>query len=438
MARTKSFKYLYNMEITLMFGDKSKLVIDNINTIIKHFNYPLNFFPIYECDCVVPIKYTTKIRSNQDQIYAILTITKLKYKSVSNAYSEPEETEVILNHTFIPFFTPDSFSEYVNNEVEMNENGGPLTTTNPASTLTCRLKFAMYSAIGLSSNKKLFNFVADECDVGSMIKLLIDKSDVESCIIDKPDNEDKYKNLIITPHNLRGALRELQTRYGIYANGITEFYDPPTLYVLNKFSLDHDYAKNKPNKIKINCFSGSPGVSAGVSTVDESDNVAAYTISGFPKAVNEDLSMSELMGNEILFSNITLTTNMLQFQDGELKSFDFPTSSIVSDIINHKKSGNKKIVDYDDINNPYNYSAAMKAANLGSMIVMPSIAGIDFDSIKPNTSITISIVDDTTRDNEFSGKYSVIAGSIILQKARPDDETVVCAIEGLTLSRMES
>lgn len=435
---SNTFKYLYKTELKMVFGDKSKLQIDNINAITKHFNFPLNFFPIYECDCIVPIKYSTKIRSNQDKIYVILTITKMKYSTANSEYKEPEETEVVLNHSFIPFFTPESFSPYINTDVETNESGGPLTTSNVASSSVCHLKFAMYSIIGLSSNKKLLNYVADECDVGTMIKLLVDQSDIESCIIDKPDNEDTYKNLIITPHNMRGALKELQTRYGIYANGLTEFYDPPTLYVMNKFSLKHDYAKDKPNNISIKCFAGSPGVSAGVSNVTESKNMTKYVISGFPSSLNEDVGMSELLGNEIIFSNITLTTNMLTYEEGEMKNFDYPTSAIDSDIVNHEKSGNRIVMDYDDVNNPYNYSALLKSANLGSMIVMPSISGIDFDSFKPNSSITISIVDDNDKDKEFSGKYSLLAGSIILKRIRPDDESVICSIEGMTLSKMDS
>lgn len=435
---SNTYKYLYKMELKMVFGDKSKLQIDNINAITKHFNFPMNFFPIYECDCVVPIKYSTKIRSNQDKIYVILTITKMKYSTANSEYKDPEETEVVLNHSFIPFFSPESFSPYINTDVETNESGGALTTSNVASSSVCHLKFAMYSIVGLSANKKLLNYVADECDVGTMIKMLVDQSDIESCIIDKPDNEDTYKNLIITPHNMRGALKELQTRYGVYANGLTEFYDPPTLYVMNKFSLSHDYAKDKPNNITIKCFAGSPGVSAGVSNVTESKNTTQYVISGFPKSLNEDVGMSELLGNEIIFSNITLTTNMLTYEEGEMKNFDYPTSSIDSDIVNHEKSGNKILMDYDDVNNPYNYSALLKSANLGSMIVIPPISGIDFDSFKPNSSITISIVDDNDKDKEFSGKYSLLAGSIVLKRIRPDDESVICSIEGMTLSKMDS
>ena len=430
----KQYRYTYAIDMKFIFPDKSKFSVPVINKLTKHFNFAMNFFPIYECDCVVPLKEMTKIRSNQNVLYVILEITKRKFRSEENI--EPESTEIILNHAFVPFFTPECFNPYVSSEVENVKAG---STDNPASSMGSRLKFALYSVNGLAANKKLLNYVADEADVGTMIKFLIDKTDIERCIIDKPDNTDTYKNLVVTPHNINMALKELQTRYGVYANGLSAFYDPPTLYVMNKFSLKHDYEKDKPNKLIFNCHTTNPGLQIGITPVLENDDKSLdYKVTCAPKALNQDVANSEILGNEVIFSNITLTTNMMEFEEGKISSFSFPTSTIKSDSISHEKTGNKSLVDYDETNNPYNISALLKSANLGTLIVINRIIGVDLETFKPNTTITLNVVDDNVRNNEFAGVYSIVSGSITYAKNRPDIEDMICAVEGLVLSRMDS
>lgn len=432
--------YRYNFRPELKFilpGDKT-LTIPVINTITKQFNFAFDFLPIYECDCVISIKDMSLIRSNQDSIYAILTIEKQRYTSSDSL--KPESTEEILNHTFVPFFTPDSFSSIVPGDAEGDENmENKISTYDMANTLTRRIKFAMYSVIGLSANKKLLNYVADDADVGSMLKFLIDKTDIESCIIDVPDNNDTYKNLIITPHNINMAIKELQTRYGIYKNGLTCFYDPPILYVLNKYTLEHECEKNKPNKLIFNCQVSNLSHQVGISPVIENkDKSLTYMVCSPPEPMNEDISLSELNGNEVLFSNITLSMNMMGFEGGKMTAKDNPTVSISSDVIKHKKTNSKTIVDYDETNNPYNISSLLKSSNLGTLVSVKNITGIDPESFKPNSMITLKITDDDAKDKEFSGVYSLLSGSIEFSRSNPDEDKMMCGISNIILSRMDS
>ena len=439
--------YRYNFKTELKFilpGDKT-FDIPVINKITKHFNFANDFLPIYECDCVVPIDKMTLIRSNQDSIYAVLTIQKERYKSTDSL--TPESTEEILNQTFVPFFTKDSFSSIVPGESETEESkDNAISTFDMSATLTRRLKFALYSVTGLSLNKILLNYVGDEADVGTMLKFLISKAfkelnskEIKGCIIDKPDNDDTYKNLIITPHNLNTAIKELQARYGIYRNGLTCFFDPPVLYVLNKFSLDHDCEKDKPNKLIFECQVKNPLMQVGLSTVLENkDKSLTYKVTSAPAPLNQDIALSELNGNEVLFSNVTLAANMMTFEGGELKEFTEPTESLTSDVIRHKKTSAKTVVDYDETNNPYNITSLLKSSNLGTLVTIDNIIGIDPESFKPNSNITVKITDDNKKDGELSGVYSLLAGSISFERAKPDEDKIICGISNIVLSRMDS
>jgi hypothetical protein len=445
--------YRYNFKTKLKFvlpGDKT-YDVPVINKITKHFNYDKDFFPIYECDCVVPINMMTLIRSNQDSIYAILNIQKEKYKT--NDSLTAETAEEILDQVFLPLFTKDSFSPIVPGVSETSgAKDNAISTFDDSAALTKRIKFALYSVVGLSLNKKILNYVADEADVGTMLKFLIskafekeknknkdDKEAIKGCIIDKPDNDDVYKNLIITPHNLNTAIKELQTRYGIYRNGLTCFFDAPVLYVLNKFSLNHDCESDKPNKLIFECQVRNPAVQIGISPVIENkDKSLTYKVTSIPAPVNQDISLSELNGNEYLFSNLTLASNMMTFEGGEIKEFTEPTESLVSDNIRHKKTSPKTTVDYDETNNPYNITSLLKSSNLGTLVTINNIIGIDPESFKPNSTITIKITDDDKKDEELSGVYSLLSGSITFERSNPDEDRIICGISNILLSRMDS
>ena len=98
----------------------------------------------------------------------------------------------------------------------------------------------------------------------------------------------------------------------------------------------------------------------------------------------------------------------------------------------------KTIVDYDEINNPYNITSLLKSSNLGTLVTIDSIIGIDPESFKPNSNITVKITDDDKKDGELSGVYSLLAGSISFERAKPDEDKIICGISNIVLSRMES
>ena len=129
---------------------------------------------------------------------------------------------------------------------------------------------------------------------------------------------------------------------------------------------------------------------------------------------------------------------MMTFEGGELKEFNEPTESLNSDVVRHKKTSAKTIVDYDETNNPYNITSLLKSSNLGTLVTIDSIIGIDPESFKPNSNITIKIIDDNKKDEELSGVYSLLSGSISFERAKPDEDKIICGISNIVLSRMES
>ena len=71
-------------------------------------------------------------------------------------------------------------------------------------------------------------------------------------------------------------------------------------------------------------------------------------------------------------------------------------------------------------------------------MTIDSIIGIDPESFKPNSTITIKITDDNKKDAELSGVYSLLSGSITFERTNPDEDRIICGISNIVLSRMDS
>ena len=236
MAEDKNVSYTYKIDLKFYLPKMDPIEPYMVTRLVKHFNYFDTFCSFYECEALIDRKYTEIIRNNQNVIYCnlIITLEKTEIVNMENKLNDeadknvtPFSTEEILNHTFIPFFTDNSFSDVTrpsnyNQETTVDsgekilaDDGTELEVVqsrDPVTNLPQKIIFALYSVTGLNINKTILNFVSGECDVGTMVKYLISSSNVEEAIVDKPDNDTTYQNIVVSPHNLNNAIKELYSR----------------------------------------------------------------------------------------------------------------------------------------------------------------------------------------------------------------------------------
>lgn len=438
--------YMYKIDLEFYLPNKDPIKPTMVKIIKKRFDYYNNFYPIFEVECLMDQVHMELIRNSQYAIYCSMKIEGLKYKGGSEekpteAELEAYETKSLLDHIFVPFFTKNSFSSLIRDkdtnpeENKAEEDNG--YSTNPASALGRTMSFALYSVKGLKINKEILNVVGDKADVGTMIKYLISKIGVEEAIIDMPDNTEKYDDLVVPPKNINLAIKELQARYGIYNSALTVFYDPPCIYVLNKLSNDHDYDKDKINKILFNITVGNLMGSGSLSLIEEKDKTSIdYLISASIFKDNKDVYNSEVYGTELMFSNYTLSSIVATYKEGEADEFTNPVLSIITPNVKHKDTGNKIMVEYDELNNPYNMASVAKMMSMHTIIKLSKLNGVNLESFLPNSIITIKVTDDDKYDEEFSDDYSIISGEMIFKRNSPTDERFLCSVDQLQLTNL--
>jgi hypothetical protein len=429
------FTFLYKPEIKIYLDGIEPIIPARIGWITKKANFFNTFFPIYEASVETEAKNANVIFKNQFNAYCSLKITMNKYKVAENetAATEPVENEVILDHIFIPFFYKSSFSMLTS-----DEQNSPELPTDPLTSNYRTIKFALYSMDGLSGGKPMINAVLANgdsgVDVGTGLGFIIENTPFKECVIDKPHNETMYKYVIIPPHNLSMAILDLQLRYGVYATGVVCFFDPPYLYILDKYNTEHDYAEGENAKNIFNVHNNL-GVGSLPSTIAElGGGDLEYDIFSIPEKENRDIYQTELYGNIVMYTSYGLTVNALKYTEGELDSFTKPVTMLTPDVTQkHVKTGDKIQFEYDELNNSYNMGAYTKAISPHLILSLKGIEFVNPNTFKPNSSIQLKYTDDVEKGEELDGIYNIMGYHLIYTRSSETSEEFNCKANDLVI-----
>jgi hypothetical protein len=438
----KNFRYTYKPEIKFMIEGKDPIVPFNIQRIHRESRYFSNFYSIMEVELTVHSQYLETLFKNQHKVYCSFQLTLQKYSTDSQKDEFKEinmdEEKILFNEIFIPFFYKSSFSSLLNDEdmdieAGMDDKGN---TSNPIASFTKIVRFTLYSLSGLTANKALINAVLsngeDGVDPGTAIRYILENSPFKSVIVDMPDNELKYKELVLPPHNIAMSFYDLQVRYGVYGAGLLAFFEPPTLYILNKYNTNHDFIAGETHKSIINIIKDIRGGILGY--VEELANKdLQYTIQSFPERNMNDVYEAELYGNVLLFTNYSQSARMLSYSEGEFESFEKPTSSIGIPSEKHTKTGDKIVVEYDELNNPYNMASVARAMAPHIPIRINIIENASYESFKPNSIFELNMVENPDENAKFGGVYSLMACDLDLTRSTPDGSVFMCIASNIIL-----
>jgi hypothetical protein len=448
--KQKVFNYTYKIDLKFFVnGEKDPFSPIKLRKLKKRFNYYSDFFPIFEGSGSFEMDKVNLIFKNQNNIYCSLEISQKKYNAnpeTTNVSSNiPEEVgeKIVLSHVFIPFFPKSSFSPFIDeDQVDKNSEGEIFSNENqtidPIKSAGHDMTFAMYSCDGINANKQIINAIlGEDVDVATAVRFLVDQTTFEEAIIDKPDNEETYKTIILPPHNVNIGLQDLQVRYGVFSSGIQAFYDPPVLYIIQKYKDNHDYKEKYIFKtiFLLGDSLKNPKTPSEVEELDD-DETLQYYVTDFPEKLNEDVYNAELLGNALIFTNYGLGKEMINYKENggykyEFESFKDPIVKLETPTDKHEKTNDKIIYHYDELNNVYNMAAFAKAMCAHTMLSFKRLSGINYEGFAPNCSIQVKFQDTISKDLELGGVYGILAGEIIFETITMTSDEYVCAIDKL-------
>ena len=438
MADDFDISYQFKFDITfILLNDNKNIEFKPLRLVgvDKICNYVNDFLPKLIIQCSVDERYLKLIHANQDRIICNVKIYKeihsVAYYDISKGTTLisnnlwAENNYVVLFEKGLPqialkgtsYFNEETAIQYQElqkreNKTDSSHNTSKTTMGSDVVNLTCTL----FELDDRRINKIIINdhiISATVADGLATIITLISNSDKKQMkvgqIVDPPDNTIQYKEMWLLPLNLAGSLRALQRIYGVYKHGMILFLDNGLLYILKKYSTEHEYAKWQPPYTIIN-LSQKPGTADSfpfpVNINTKIGNVPSYRSNNRLKTNNKDMETSESVAEKMVFTNTNLLSTMVSTKKGKAETKNPGFQVLTKASKGHRETGVKMLYDYDELNNPYNiYEFFQDLSNHNTFAL--TIKGSNPDDFSPNKKIILKITDDDDKNKTFGGDYCI-------------------------------
>ena len=428
------FQYEFTVEILNAGGNPIKPI--RIKSVVEDALYHADFFPSLQLIIEINRKEVMSIYRSKLKTFFHITKKVFKYLLVSNVGRDEGIAPELVSQstewddTFVPLFRDEDFPSDVrddDNENEKHLDGDGVLTQRAMDVMNYTLDVVLYSAKCLAANKdSLMNAVLNKCKVGTALGFMVDASTCDSAIVDKPDNDSEYTDIILLPYNLRNSLWSLQVRYGIFKDSLVAFFDFDCLYILNKFAMTHEFASG--DKQYTFCIIHEPPETQLLPVlVKETSDAVEYTMTTEVKRDDPSALAGETEGSSVLVTNYQMSIKSVVSKDGKVTGYNNAATVIGRQSKSHDKSGKKISIEYDEMNNLINL-AAFNREHSPHEIVNFKISGASSASIKPNKIFVLEFAN-VKRQQELGGKYTPVRARCVFTPIGPNVKKMICEVD---------
>lgn len=432
--------YVYEYVFDMMFSVPARNISFRPYSIVefrKTCNYFTDFIPKYTLTCKIKDKHLNNLRIFDKEI--ILNMKQIMFYGINR--TSMSERKIIAELDFACYYDKDSLPSVMNGGKQSSSGLEDKDSyTRPDSVggdAMYDVTFYLFLKKDLKMKTYIHNYVfgSEEkpATTGNAVMAICEQNPfVEKVLMDPPDNTLGYTDLIVEPADIKDAIKNVQYKYGIYAKSLLLFYDNGLLYILNKMELNHVYRKGevKTVQIRMNERKETPNANENV-LINEAGGYIGYERSGEIKKEDYESLEGITSGNQFIYSNYSTVINSMFGHEGNTE-FVSPLQTVNKPRPSRIDVGNRKILDYDMLNNPFNMSSYMNDISEGVPIsfVMQSV---NVENFTPNKIIKMTF--DTSESQKlYSGLYNIKSAEFVYSRVQNSAKVYNCyGHVGLTL-----
>lgn len=409
------FKIRYRCELQF-FTDDGKITFSpiKIKEFEKEVDYSKSFTASLNFNALFDSTHVNIIKENQDKLLVKLTLSKVKYINAKDSKPREEvETTIDVEDVFLPFFEQEDLVSF-RDVPKTRDPDAPMTDAlvngQDRSLNLFEVRIYMHQLKYHEMYKKIYNFVIrgknnGQINVATALKYICETCGVDGYIIDMPDNNIQFNNIIIPPGNVKHCIDVLQITYGVYLKDICSFYDlDGKFYILSKLNIKHEFEKDKPRVTILNVTVDRNESDHGTAIYKE-NNVVEHSI--YKGILDSSIAIisGEAYGDSIVFTNYGYGMDAFVFADGKLGKTNPVTREFIRNATSHQDTSLSINYEYDELNNPFNMFSNLRSIGLDSFYIVAS-EGMDSDCLKPNVVFQINVTSNGENDNvKYAGKF---------------------------------
>lgn len=234
----------------------------------------------------------------------------------------------------------------------------------------------------------------------------------KTVVLQTPENDKTYNQIIVPPYNLKDFCNHLQTVYGVYKSGLIIYQDLKYLYVIPELSDNYSVPEDEHNKVFIYIYDQN------VATADES-KVGSYDDTDGDryvmmqpanyKFVNMGEFEKETTGN---IFDVTSDSSIDASVTYEGDSFGGASPLVETDSgLKGTNTVSKDRTRYfnDELDNDFAMSSLVEGLKLKQVQCNMQFRDVDIDIFKFNRIYHIIFNDDSIIDGKYGGDFKLIS-----------------------------
>lgn len=409
----------YKSNISLLFEkEEIPLNLNNIGMVGIQYDYLNNFFPILHLKIYLTKGNLLKIKKESDSVrvrFSLNCYSQLvkdgENLSTKQGIFKDMTTKVIFDKIFQPFNlnnTETTNLTPIGSKINIFENE---TLNDPVNTQ--ELELYLFELDSLNNNKTIINAILSNCRIIDAIGYALTKTTINSALISQPDNLSDYSDnneIILPPLNFKNTIQKLQDIYGIYKNGLIQFYDFDYYYLLDRnFNKTLPVANNEYENVFINLIAKEDlDVTNRIGYYKDNTN-KCYIINALDNSIinNEEEFNKELSGNTInVLSDKTARESVIYDKENDKFIINKPyktyhTKNLANGDYKFNKDSNSII--YNSIENDYIESNTINNIIESGITVTITFNNIDISYLSLNRKYILNF--SNKNKSEYNGIY---------------------------------
>ncbi|MDE7100029.1 MAG: hypothetical protein K2N99_02255, partial [Malacoplasma sp.] len=247
---------------------------------IKRCNYFTDTIPSYTLTCKIEDKYLNILRVYDKEI-SINIKHIMFYGQSRNAMNN---RKIIDDLEFACYYDKDTLPNFMNTAKNVDMTNLAVVDTYSQNVLgresPHEITFQLLLKKDLMMKTYIHNYVLGSEEkpitpITGVMTICEQNPYVNKVLVDPPDNNTAYCDMIIEPAELKDAIKNVQQIYGLYSKSLELFYDNGMLYILNKYNPNHVFTKDELNITTCHIVERSDAVDANDSAYI-SDDLIGY------------------------------------------------------------------------------------------------------------------------------------------------------------------
>ena len=417
----RSKEYNYSAEVSFIFNDNKEEVLPSeyIEYITVEHDYVNNFYPILKLGVLVSQYLLEKIIQNRKTI-------KIKLK-ISNYVIGNDESSGIkykfIDDIFIPMLE-DITSNKDNDQNVENDNMNSVNSINKPTRLfnSIPLSFYMFKEKDIKISNPINNVIIEDANVLDSIAYLINNSQIDKLLLEKPHNNTIYNQLILPPNTIKKSIDHIQEYYGIYTNGVKFYMDFNMTYLISKDLYNPPLEKDEPEKVIINIEKVNTAYTGRDRSFYNKDEKIFY-INTFNSCQFKDrkATTNQIMGDNITVVNCEeIESNNPVFYDPKTKKFTINNSNIQK----NPKGDKERVIINKNMTSMSN-EQLLKEIEDTELEIMMSLTNIDIRFFNIHRKFTLNFLENNL-SFKYNGEYLLDKFAYTIKKMTPEKSSLTC------------